>query len=238
MTACGEKGANGQPSLDVPNNQQPTAVQSGNPSSSASGAARTQSANPTTSATGSSQPSGTTATSTDSSSTASTSGTATTASTTAPPEPPKPTVPTALPTTLATIPGVRTQTGKLGSATEFSFVGSRGKVTILKTEWERDANHSGAKQPKSGNYLLLRVRLDGVSGTTLSSPLYFTAVDADGKKQTADPLTGGYQPSLYGKGLKAGDSKTGYVAIDTKKGPTTVTFGAGGLVNLVQWNVK
>ncbi|RIJ76996.1 DUF4352 domain-containing protein [Nakamurella silvestris] len=124
----------------------------------------------------------------------------------------------------------------VGAAWPVEFPDGKAQVTVHKAGWVKTGKGKGA-DPTSGNYLVLDVSLESMSGAVTFDSRYFTALDALGASFVPDRNKAGYTPVLGSGDLAAGTTVRGRVVFDLPKGETTVELAEPGAGVLATWQI-
>ena len=125
-------------------------------------------------------------------------------------------------------------TPAVGTAARIEFSDGVAEVTILRTSWVTTGKDNGVT-PVSGNFLMLDVTIEAVSGTVSYDSQYFTAVDADEVDHLSDPYTAGYAPVLKAGDLAEGNTIRGKVGFDVARGVVELELAEPGGPVLATW---
>lgn len=126
----------------------------------------------------------------------------------------------------------------LGKPATFEWMDdSAGQITIHTMKWQKKGKGNYAPAPENGAYLVMDVTVESTKGTVSPNPLYFAAIDKDGRKYDGLGSMSGWEPSLDSSDLAAGKKRRGYIAIDMPQAAGTIEFQAPLGETLIEWKL-
>ncbi|MCW5953178.1 MAG: hypothetical protein KIT69_13060 [Propionibacteriaceae bacterium] len=117
-------------------------------------------------------------------------------------------------------PTIEVTGGDIGTPVDLTGPDGSGRVTVTRARWTAE----GEVAPEPGtSYLIVDVRVEGVSGELTTGAVFTTVVTTDGQRHgiSYGPVL---DPLLTSRVLRAGETNTGHLGYQLAPGPVQLEF--------------